>query len=78
MYVVDYFIMPLPKGTKRYKHNVTGEVRYFKNAPNLSFWSKIGTPGSKNWRWINNTVEEKYVQSSEPIPEGYVPGRVRA
>ncbi len=50
------FIMALPKGTKRYKHNVTGEIRYFKNAPNLSFWTKVGTPGSKNWRWINTPI----------------------
>ena len=71
------FIMALPKGTKRYKHNVTGEIRYFKNAPNLNFWTKVGTPGSKNWRWINNTIEEKYVHAAEPIPEGYSLGRVR-
>ena len=45
--------MALPRGTKRYKHNKTGEIRYFKNAPNLDFWTKVGTPGSKNWRWIN-------------------------
>ena len=71
------FIMALPKGTKRYKPTVTGEIRYFKNAPNLSFWTKVGTPGSKNWRWINNTLEEKYVHSDEPIPEGFSLGRVR-
>lgn len=70
--------MALPKGTKRYQHNVTGEIRYFKNPPNLSAWTKVGTPGSRNWRWINNTIEERYVHTSEPIPEGYSPGRVRA
>jgi len=70
--------MALPKGTKRYQHNVTGEIRYFKNPPNLSAWSKVGTPGSKNWRWINNTIEEKYVHTNDPIPEGFSLGRVRA
>ena len=70
--------MALPKGTKRYQHNVTGEIRYFKNPPNLGAWSKVGTPGSKNWRWINNTIEERYVHTNEPIPEGFSLGRVRA
>ena len=70
--------MALPKGTKRYKHRVTEEIRYFKNAPNLEKWVKVGTPGSKNWRWINNTVEERYVSSEDPIPEGFSLGRVRA
>ena len=42
------FITALPKGTKRYKHRVTEEIRYFKNAPNLEKWVKVGTPGSKN------------------------------
>ncbi len=69
--------MPLPLGTKRYKHNETGEVRYFRNAPNLSYWSKIGTPGSKNWRWINNTLEEKFISPDDIIPEGYSPGRIK-
>ena len=69
--------MALPKGTKRYKHRLTGEIRYFKNPPNLEKWDKVGTPGSKNWRWINNSYEERYVQSSEPIPEGFSLGRVR-
>ena len=70
--------MALPKGTKRYQHNVTEEIRYFKNPPNLAFWTKVGTPGSKNWRWINNTIEERYVHTNEPIPEGFSLGRVRA
>ena len=69
--------MPLPAGTKRYKHNETGEVRYFRNAPNLSYWSKIGTPGSKNWKWINNTLEEKFISPGDIIPEGFVPGRIK-
>ena len=69
--------MPLPLGTKRYKHNETGEVRYFRNAPNLSYWSKIGTPGSKNWRWINNTLEERFISPADIIPEGYSPGRIK-
>ena len=70
--------MALPKGTKRYKHKLTGEIRYFKNPPNLEKWDKIGTPGSKNWRWINNTIEERFVHSQAPIPEGFQLGRVRA
>ena len=69
--------MPLAKGTKRYQHNQTGEVRYFKNPPNLEAWSKIGTPGSKQWRWIHNTVEEKFISPTDVIPEGYVPGRLK-
>ena len=75
--MVDYS-MAIPKGTKRYQHNVTGEVRYFRNPPNLESWSKVGTPGSKNWCWINNTLEERFVKKSEPIPEGFTPGRVKA
>ena len=69
--------MPLQKGTKRYKHNITGEVRYFKNEPCLNSWSKIGTPGSKKWKWIHNTIEEKFISPSEQIPEGFVPGRLK-
>jgi hypothetical protein len=70
--------MALPKGVKRYQHNETGEVRYFRNAPDISRWSKVGTPGSKDWRWINNSTEERYVKSAENIPEGYVLGRLRS
>lgn len=69
--------MPLAKGTKRYQHNKTGEVRYFKNPPNLEAWSKIGTPGSKEWRWIHNQTEEKFISPTDAIPEGYVPGRLK-
>jgi len=69
--------MAIPKGTKRYQHIETGEVRYFRNAPNLSYWTKVGTPGSKNWRWINNGSDEKYISNSEVIPEGYSLGRFR-
>ena len=74
--MVDY-IMAIAKGTKRYQHNVTGEVRYFKNPPSLESWSKVGTAGSKNWCWINNTVEEKFVKKSDPIPDGFSLGRVK-
>ena len=74
--MVDY-VMAIAKGTKRYQHNVTKEVRYFKNPPNLEAWSKVGTAGSKNWCWINNTVEEKFVKKSDPIPEGFSLGRVK-
>ncbi len=70
--------MAVPKGTKRYQHKVTEEVRYFRNPPNMDVWNKVGTPGSKNWRWINNTVEEKFVPKAEPIPEGFQLGRIRA
>lgn len=70
--------MAIPKGTKRYQHNVSGEVRYFRNAPNLKLWTKVGTPGSKNWRWINNGTDEKYIAKTDVIPEGYVLGRFRA
>ena len=70
--------MAIPKGTKRYQHNSTGEVRYFRNAPNLQLWTKVGTPGSKNWRRINNGADEKYISNAEVIPEGYSLGRFRA
>ena len=70
--------MALPKGTKRYQHNQTGEIRYFRNSPNPQLWSKIGTPGSKNWKWIHNTIEEKFIGPEDIIPEGYIPGRIKA
>ena len=70
--------MAVQKGARRYQHNITGEVKYFKSPPSLDSWSKVGTPGSKNWRWINNTVEEKFVPKTEPIPEGFQLGRIRA
>ena len=70
--------MAIPKGTKRYQHNVTEEVRYFRNPPNLNAWTKVGTPGSKNWRWIHNSSEEKYIHHEQTIPEGYSLGRLRA
>ena len=70
--------MAIPKGTRRYQHNVTKEVKYFKTTPNLEIWTKVGTPGSKNYRWINNTIEERYVHTNEPIPEGFQLGRVKA
>lgn len=69
--------MALPRGTKRYIHNVTGEIRYFRNPPSPDTWNKVGTPGSKNWKWIHNTVEEKFIGPSDLIPEGYVPGRFK-
>ena len=70
--------MAIPKGTKRYQHNVSGEIRYFRNPPNLKLWSKVGTPGSKNWRWINDGESEKYISKTEVIPEGFVLGRKKA
>ena len=70
-------IMPLQKGTKRYKHNQTGEVRYFRNPPNLENWSKIGTPGSKDWRWVHNMIEERFIHKEEVVPEGFIPGRLK-
>lgn len=69
--------MAIPKGTKRYQHNVTNEVRYFRNPPNLDVWSKVGTPGSKNWRWVHNNTQEKYIHKEETMPEGFAPGRLR-
>jgi len=69
--------MAIPRGTKRYQHNETKEVRYFRNPPNLSFWSKVGTPGSKNWCWINDSIEERFVKKGEPVPEGFTHGRVK-
>ena len=69
--------MALPKGTRRYQHNETGEVRYFRNPPNLTAWSKIGTPGSKNWRWITNLTEERFIGPNDIVPEGFVPGRLK-
>jgi len=72
------FIMALPKGTKRFQHNTTGEIRYFRNEPNLEKWTKVGTPGSKDWRWINNNLEERYVHKTETIPTGFVPGRIKS
>lgn len=69
--------MALPRGTKRYIHTVTREVRYFRNPPNPDLWTKVGTPGSKNWKWIHNTLEEKFISPSDSIPEGYVPGRLK-
>ena len=69
--------MAIPKGTKRYQHNQTKEVRYFRNAPNPDAWTKIGTPGSKNWCWINNSTEERFVKRGESLPEGFTFGRVK-
>ncbi|AEC52975.1 hypothetical protein SCRM01_028c [Synechococcus phage S-CRM01] len=69
--------MALPKGTKRYQHKVTGEIRYFKNPPNKEIWNKVGTPGSKLWKWINNGTDEKYISSTTVIPEGYSCGRIK-
>lgn len=69
--------MALPKGTKRYIHNETKEVRYFRNPPNLNVWTKIGTVGSKNWRWINNSQEEKFISPKQIIPEGFILGRIK-
>ena len=70
--------MAVPKGTKRYQHKVTEEVRYFRNPPNMDVWNKVGTPGSKNWKWIHNAIEERYVRRDEVIPEGYLLGRLKA
>jgi len=69
--------MAVPKGTTRWQHNITKEVRYFRNPPNKDAWTKVGTPGSKNWRWINNNNEERFVHMDTPIPEGFILGRVK-
>ena len=70
--------MAIPKGTKRYQHIVTKEIRYFRNAPNLNALEKVGTPGSKNWRWINNSNEERYIHKEETIPTGFELGRMKS
>lgn len=70
--------MALPKGVKRYQHLETGEIRYFRNTPDNTRWVKVGTPGSKNWRWIHNAIEERYVASETVVPEGYSLGRLKA
>lgn len=69
--------MSLPKGTKRYQHVTTKEIRYFRNAPNPEVWNKVGTPGSKLWKWITNGSNEQYISSATPIPEGYTCGRLK-
>jgi hypothetical protein len=69
--------MALPKGTKRYQHKVTEEIRYFRNPPNLENWIKVGTPGSKNWKWVHNATEERYIQSNVEMPAGFSLGRLR-
>ena len=55
----------------------TKEIRYFRDEPNLDKWEKVGTPGSKNWCWINNMIEERYVLKTEPLPPGFSRGRVK-
>ena len=69
--------MAVPKGTKRYRHRVTEEVRYFRNPPSPEVWDKAGTPGSKNWRWIHNATEERYVRRDDMVPEGFSLGRLK-
>ena len=70
--------MALQKGTRRYRHNETGEIKYFKNQPNQEHWTKVGTPGSKAWRWVNNSLNEKFIGPSDIIPEGYILGRIKS
>jgi hypothetical protein len=69
--------MALAKGTKRFKHKITGEIRYFKNTPNAEMWDKVGTPGSKEWRWVNDGRTEIYISGEAKIPEGYTIGRLK-
>tara|TARA_Y100001980_G_C14269150_1_gene107765 strand:- start:129 stop:341 length:213 start_codon:yes stop_codon:yes gene_type:complete len=69
--------MAVPKGTKRYKHVVTEEVRYFRNPPNPQSWMKVGTVGSRDWMWIHSATEEKYVKKNTPLPEGFSFGRLK-
>ena len=69
--------MAIGKGSKRYQHKVTEDVKYFKNEPDLNMWIKVGTPGSVNWKWINNTVEERYVKKDVELPEGFSLGRIK-
>jgi hypothetical protein len=69
--------MALAKNTKRYQHSDTHEIKYFKDPPKDSRWIKIGTPGSKKWRWINNGTVEEYISPNDPIPSGFTLGRLR-
>ena len=69
--------MALKKGTKRFKHIVTEEVKYFKNTPDPEFWIKVGTPGSVDWRWIHNATEERFVRKDDPLTEGFTLGRIK-
>lgn len=67
--------MALAKGTRRYQNRMTQEIRYFKNEPDPVKWSKIGTTGSKKWKWITNGLTEEYIGPQDPIPGGFYPGR---
>ena len=69
--------MAIARGAKRYKHIVTEEVKYFKNAPDPEMWIKVGTPGSVDWRWIHNATEERFVRKDDELPEGFTLGRLK-
>ena len=69
--------MALSRGARRYKHKVTEEVKYFKNAPDPEMWDKVGTVGSKDWRWIHNATEERFVKKTDVIPNGFTLGRLK-
>jgi hypothetical protein len=69
--------MAITRGAKRYQHKVTEEIKYFRNEPDLEMWNKVGTPGSKDWRWIHNANEERFVRKSDPVPEGFTLGRLK-
>jgi hypothetical protein len=69
--------MALAKNTRRYQHKETNEIKYFKDAPPNDSWIKIGTPGSKKWRWINNGIVEEYISGTDKIPSGFTLGRLR-
>lgn len=69
--------MAVKRGTKRYMHRITEEVKYFLNEPDPEKWVKVGTPGSTNWRWIHNATEERFVRRDEPLPEGFTLGRLK-
>ena len=43
----------------------------------MDAWSKVGTPGSKNWCWITNLTEERFVKKTDPIPAGFTLGRLK-
>jgi hypothetical protein len=69
--------MAINRGAKRYQHTGTNEVKYFQNEPDNELWVKVGTPGSKNWMWIHNATEERYIKKTEVLPEGFALGRLK-
>ena len=38
---------------------------------------KTSSDKGKRYKWINNSVEEKYIPFNEDIPEGFIRGRLK-